>query len=325
MGNIVLSNSGIGSLQTCPFMYYLKNIEDWEMIEKPIYYAVGGAFHTGKELIRKEMPLPEAIAEATKVFDDDIDSRALVAAMLSEWYKASRQFYQDYEIVDVEMKIELPLAEYEGGEIYFAGMADALLKDKNGRLFVGESKTTSDSVDRFCSKLWAQRQGLLYVWALRRLGYDVVGIIYDVTKKATIKRGMATPMEKRKYKKDGETLYAGQREHDESYSEYLSRLKQWYQSKPESFAQEVIVHSKQQLDAIENDMSNILKALVFYQATDNWPRSLSSCYAYNRACEFAHYCSAGNDELILQSLYKKRDRVFSKLINKGETDEFNTN
>ena len=317
MANIVLSNSGIGTLQTCPWMYRLKYELELEQMEKPIYYRVGSAFHAGVEAVRNGSQLKHAIKTAIEPLED-IDSKSVVTAMLYEWHANSVRFYEDYEVLEVEMKLEAPLAQYDGGEIYFAGVIDALLRDKQGRLFIGESKTTSDTMERYCSRLWAQRQGLLYNWALRRLGYDIAGIIYDVTRKPNIKRKLATPRDKWKYKKDGETLHSGQRKSDETQADYVARIKQWYVGKDDSVWQEIIVHSPAQLAAIEVDVGKILKALVFYRETDNWPRSLSACYAWNRACEFAPYCSSGNDELILSTLYKKRDRVFENLINRGE-------
>ena len=275
------------------------------------------------EAKRQGKTITQAIKTAIDVFDD-VDNKAVVTAMLKEWNNRSSAFYKKYKVVDIEMEIKLHLATIEDGEIYFAGAIDALLEDDQGRLFIGENKTTSDTMDRFTSRLWAQRQGLLYNWALRQMGYPVAGIIYDVIRKPTVKRHLATPPEKRKYKKDGETLYSGQRLTDETQAEYQKRIQAWYADKSDCVSHEVIVHTPAQLQAIEQDLENIINALVFYKHTNNWPRSLSACYAWNRACEFAPYCSAGNDEIILESLYKKRERVFEKLLNRGDSGESNS-
>ena len=167
MDNIVLSNSGIGTLQTCPWMYHLKYERNLEQMDKPLYYKVGSAFHLGVEAKRQGKTITQAIKTAIDVFDD-VDNKAVVTAMLKEWNNRSSAFYKKYKVVDIEMEIKLHLATIEDGEIYFAGAIDALLEDDQGRLFIGENKTTSDTMDRFTSRLWAQRQGLLYNWALRQ-------------------------------------------------------------------------------------------------------------------------------------------------------------
>ena len=318
---VVLSNSGIGTLQTCKRLYHLKYNRNLEQMEKPVYFKIGGAFHTGVEFYRGDFTLAESIAEA-KACLDDVDHQVMVSAMLTAWETHTKNFYKGYEVVDVEMEFELKYAHGAVTDYYFAGVVDALVKDSAGRVFILENKTTSDTIERFGSRLWAQRQGLLYNWALRRLGHPIAGIIYDVTKKPAMKRKLATPTEKRKYKKpdkNGELkLYAGQREHDESAGAYHQRILELYSERSaDYFAQEVIVHTPAQLESIDTDFKDILNELMFCERTGTWPRSLTACYAWNRSCEFQPYCGAGNDEVILQTLFKERKRVFDNLLQNG--------
>ena len=301
-------------------MYDLKYNRNLEQIEKPLYFRIGGAFHTGVELYRKGSSISKAIVEAKSGFSN-IDNATIVAAMLTGWHKNTKEFYRDYEVIEVEMEFEYRYA-FGVKDYFIAGVIDALVRDKQGRVFILENKPTSDTLERFTDRLWAARQGLLYHWALRQLGYQVDGVIYDVIKKPTMKRRLATPVDKRKYKKPNKDgviqIYAGQREEDETADAYYDRLLEFYgENKGDLFAQEVMTHTPAQMEAMDDDFKGILNEYLGHVNRKEWPRSLGACHAWNRTCEFQPYCGAGNNEVILQTLFKERKRVFNNLIENG--------
>ena len=319
---VVISNGGLGTFQSCKRKYDLRNNQSLEQIEKPAYFAIGSAFHTGVEKLRDGESLKVAI-EAAKVDLIDVDNKIKVAAMVEAWNDNTKAFYDGYEIIEAEKEFLTKHTSNAHTDYFFGGIVDALARDRSGRIFILENKTTSDTLDRFCDRLWAERQGLLYNWALTRLGYPIAGIIYDVIKKPTIKRQLATPEHKRRYKKaskDGVVeLYAGQREYDEIAGSYHDRIMRGYREKSfDSFRQEVIVHTPAQLLELDNDLNDIMDEYIAVEGKNRWPRSLGSCSSWNRTCEFSPYCSAGSDEVILQTLFKKRRRVFEDISTKTE-------
>jgi hypothetical protein len=318
---VVISNGGIGTFQSCKRKYDLRNNRSLEQIEKPEYFAIGSAFHTGIEKLRDGESLKVAV-DASKV-GLDADNQIKVAAMVESWRTFTREFYEEYEIIEVEKEFLTKHTSNMHTDYFFGGIVDALARDRSGRIFILENKTTSDTLDRFCSRLWSTRQGLLYNWALTRLGIPIAGIIYDVIRKPTLKRQLATPEHKRRYKKatkDGVVeLYAGQREYDEIAGSYHDRLMRMYREKSfDSFRCEVIVHTPAQIAELDKDLDEIMDEYVATEARSKWPRSLGSCSSFNRMCEFSPYCSAGSDEVILQTLFKKRKRVFEDISTKTE-------
>lgn len=71
-----------------------------------------------------------------------------------------------------------------------AGVIDGIIELEDDRLAVHEYKTSSDSLDSD-AELWRRlridQQITLYVYAARQLGFNVDCVLYDVTRKPTIK------------------------------------------------------------------------------------------------------------------------------------------
>ena len=76
------------------------------------------------------------------------------------------------------LAVEVPVAARFSWGPYFFGWADGLLVDENGEMWVAELKTT-DSLSKVTSLLQSPQMPL-YVWALRQMGYPVIGAVLDV-------------------------------------------------------------------------------------------------------------------------------------------------
>ena len=164
------------------------------------------------------------------------------------------------------------------------------MKATKQKLF--ELKTTSSPIDPG-SEWWRnqamQPQGRLYVAALRDMGHDVDGIIYDAVRKPDLKPRMATPLEKRKFKKDG-TLYANQRTEDESVTQYKARLMQAIAEDPDRYFQRQSVEVRDTSDA-QFDLWNVAKAISASKKYQMFPKNPGSCFKWSRPCQYFEVCT----------------------------------
>src|SRR5690606_32440122 len=131
-----------------------------------------------------------------------------------------------------------------------AGKIDKIVRLPDGRTAIMEHKTTSDSIasdSDYWARLRLDSQISLYVLAARELGYDVQTVLYDVVRKPRHERYRATPPELRKYKKDG-TLYANQRERDETPQEFGQRVYQAMYTEFDSY------FARQEIPRLESDL-----------------------------------------------------------------------
>jgi len=98
------------------------------------------------------------------------------------YYKSDDEFFKIVRLPKgqpaVEFIIEVPLREYGLGPHVFKGQIDLMVRDLEiGGLWVRDAKwvkTIPGPDERMMSP-----QNIMYVWALRKLGHDVRGFIYD--------------------------------------------------------------------------------------------------------------------------------------------------
>jgi hypothetical protein len=273
-------------------------------------------FHLGVECFRERQSIGrvEDFRELEQALDEmGSDAACVTRAMLIAYFEK----YQDdsWEFVSVEKKWETDWGGVVSG-FSMQGVVDALVADGHDGVLLVETKTTARLDGSYLEGLWSRRQTLVYDMAMRSHGYNVSGIVYDIAQKPSIRRLKATPEAKRKYKKNGE-LIARHRAVDESDEEYMVRLNAWYEDHPEAFHREPVLHTQSQLDDIRRDVIGVMGLINHYAEQDFWPRSLTSCYAYNRACEFVPYCQSGRNPLVRESHYRV-DEIHPELKEKND-------
>ncbi len=134
--------------------------------------------------------------------------------------------YADSFAEHAAFHVEQPFTIALSDDIDFVGRIDAITTMIDGKTWIVEHKTTQAKIDptsRYWERLALDAQISAYYLGARSLGFDIIGCIYDVIRIPPIKPLLATPMEKRRYKRNGE-LYANQREQDEPVKEYGLRV-----------------------------------------------------------------------------------------------------
>ena len=155
---------------------------------------------------------------------------------------------------------------------------------------VVEHKTTSSDItpgSTYWRKLTLDTQVSQYLGATE----GVEGMLYDVIRKPGIKPFKATPEADRKYTKAG-TLYAAQRERDETPEEFSVRLRADISEGPNKYyARGIIVRLPSERTEAARDTWLVAGSIRESMRLDAWPRNPGSCDAYGRTCDYWAVCA----------------------------------
>jgi hypothetical protein len=232
----IVSDSELRTYRACARRHHYQYRLRRRPLDKGEALKFGTLWHLGLEAWFDINGSPEAKLEAAlKALRGDKDADPFHLVMAEELLTAYSARWGDapYSTIAVEKQFEAPLTNPATGSdsrtFLRGGKIDAIVLDEEGRAHVFEHKTTSADIEEG-SLYWRKVRALdtqvsTYMAGARSLGHDVVDCIYDVVRKPAIRPLKATPVESRKYKKDGE-LYANQREHDETPDEYRLRLRE---------------------------------------------------------------------------------------------------
>lgn len=214
-----LTATRLAALRKCPRLHYLRFELGLSRIRQATPLRFGGAFHYGLELYRAGLSSDLAIETATSDYATcpgwaDPTDWAVECETLKGLLSGHIWRYQgdpaspdglrragDVEFVAVEQTFEIPLVNPDTGApsrtFALAGKIDGIVQLPDGRLAVLEYKTAGEDISpeaEYWLRLRCDGQISLYVLAARALGFDVATVLYDVTRKPTIRlRQKETP------------------------------------------------------------------------------------------------------------------------------------
>jgi hypothetical protein len=289
----LLTHSRLACFRACPkrhlyaYEYGLRPIEDSEPLR------VGKAFALAVETDAKGGDVDMALAGQI----GDPFEFALVASM----FTAHKDRYANEpkeEHVAAELPFDIALVNPETGRATptwrLAGKIDRIVKLADGRIALKEYKTTSRDFAPgadYWLRLQLDMQLSLYLVAARELGYDVTTILYDVTRRPALRPLKATPLDARKFTKDG-ALYKTQRDRDETPAEYSFRCTSALVEDPvRSFAR--IEIARTDADLAEAQAETWIQQLNIREAqrSGRWYRNPEACVsATGQKCDFLPVC-----------------------------------
>lgn len=308
----IISNSAASCYSSCPRQYQFEHVKRRLPLRTAMPLMIGSVFHAGTEAIHQGKRWEPVVESAVLEYGlEDAYEQAKIEAMLIVYQ--SRYTDDDIEFLEIEKRVDAPLVNPETGRSSrtwrFAGRMDGLVMMTARRAsatrrvkLIFETKTTSSDISPgsdWWSNQFMRPQGQLYMAALRHGDVehsDVEGIIYNAVRKPTIAPRLATPVEKRKFRKDG-TLYANMRTEDESPAQYKSRCVQQLMDDPEKFFQRQTIMVDDTSDA-EFDLWSVAKNISASKRLNIFPKNASNCFKWNKPCAYFQVCSgnAGIDD-----------------------------
>lgn len=283
-----VTTSAMKSFMSCRRRYFFEYVEKIKPLQAPRPLSFGSGVHAGIEAVltgtdvdnkvaksyiergneAEAGPWPRIAAIAAKAFDKHVDWRA-------------------WQIDSVEKTFEVSC----GYAKRLLGKFDAIAF-VNGKRVLLEHKTASLSgeseAERYKYRLFFDDQASAYLFAMDAMGIEVAGILYNVMCKPDLKQHKATPLSDRKYTTkasklaDGTirpagSLYAGQRENDETDDEFVARVEAWY-DEPGRFFQHLVYRTPAQTSAAREKFRAIMRDMQAAEKDQTF-------YANPRACE----------------------------------------
>jgi len=197
----MLTATRLTTLRACPRRHYLGYELGLARIRQDGPRRFGSAFHCGQQAHNQGQGSEVAMAEALAGYDAvpewaDPTAWAVERETLGQLLAGHFWRYENdnLQFVAVERQFELPLTNPDTGKpsraFMLAGKIDAIVRLPDGRLAVLEYKTAGEDIgpdSEYWLRLRCDGQISLYVIAARALGFDVATVLYDVTRKPTIR------------------------------------------------------------------------------------------------------------------------------------------
>jgi len=200
-GHHLLTSTRLATLRRCPKQHYYRYELSLSRTRTSEALRLGGAFHRGLERHNRGAAPADALDAATEgyaapptwvdPFDWQVEREVVRQLLTGHFWRYEND---DVEILEVERSFELPLINPQTGRasraFVLAGKIDAIVRLRDGRLAVLEYKTAGEDIgpdSAYWLRLRCDPQISMYVLAARALGYDVAAVLYDATRKPTIR------------------------------------------------------------------------------------------------------------------------------------------
>jgi RecB family exonuclease len=196
-----LTNSRISSFKKCRKLHWFEYEIGLRKVRDSKALRMGSAFHDALDVLKKGGALEDGVAivrdtyDATEppgeLYDWVMERETIVALVVGNLWRWGDD---RLEIIESEFEFNLPLVNPATGRktpnFTLAGKIDGIIRLEDGRLAVLEHKTTSEDFHEgtpYHRRLFLDSQLTTYVYAARRMGFDVSTCLYDVTRKPLLK------------------------------------------------------------------------------------------------------------------------------------------
>lgn len=296
-----LTNSSLTSFKTCPRKYELQYELGYVPVRESEPLFFGKLFHFGLEVWAKNNKnIGLMVAQTEQYFmaarNEDQFLLCKIVALLEGYHERYKN--EEFEVVGSELQFKTPVLNpksLRASKSYvLEGVIDRLLKDKNGRFILLETKTTSENIEDPASDYWS-RLGLdsqlsTYFLGAESLGFKIETCLYDVIRKPTIKP-----------------------KKEETPQQFYDRLSADIAERPSFYyARREIPRTKNDLVSFFNDVWGVSQVLSLFQKNKSFPRYTNACRSNYGYCQYFAVCS-GQATLEDHSLFKKTENKHPEL------------
>lgn len=289
-----VSHNALSIAQTCWQKYKWQYIDRYKPKRKPTALTLGASIHTAFEMFYKGSSDSEVIQWLTTSYDDEIanlspeeaeDKTIEKYTVLGMWTFYPDKDLSGYEDLMVEKEFSVMLGNLRN--VRFVGRVDGLIK-KDGVWWVRELKTTGLTPNQFRARSDQSPQASGYVYAMRKLGYDVAGVQFDIIKKPLLRKRQSETCLDFSKRIMFDYLEDSKKPHNERKA-YL-RMDQY--------------RTKVQMKHWEESAIEKTKDIREKRRHGRFTRDTSACWKYNSLCPYNKICYMDDpDKLTLELFY----------------------
>lgn len=286
-----ISNNSTSIMRSCQMKYRWNYIEGLKPIKKSAALSLGSVIHSAFDMFYCGFSHSDVLKYISDTMNDQISKASpteveeiviIKYTLLGMW--TSYPFKLDgFTKIEPEKEFRIKVPGTRG--IEFVGRVDGLVTDINGKMWVRELKTTSQTQQQFEVRVKHSSQGTAYVWAMRKLGFPVQGMIYDYVKKPLLRKGV-----------------------NEDMNGFGTRIFNDYGTRPDVYYKR---HYSYRTDAelvlYEQDLKSIAYDIRRRRKDGKWYRNQDQCWNFNQECPYLKICfSSVPDPLTIQLYYERK-------------------
>jgi len=273
----------------CWKKYYWKYIEGLTPRTDSKHLFLGHTIHATFEMYYHGFSRQECLDFLTNSFDrmigslgpheqeDFVISKYIAMGMWSN-YPLELNVFQE---IKSEKKTSVPLTR----GIAYDGRIDGLVKYQD-HWWVLELKTSSLSPTEFSQRMRSHAQATGYVWVAQKLGYPVVGIIFDVIRKPLLRKGSS-----------------------ENQDQFGQRIMSDYKNRPHNYYfREFSYRTPDDVERWRVDTVNFIDELKRKKRTQRFYRNCLSCFSFHSECPYYKVCFQSEDPMMIDLYYTKEKK-----------------
>lgn len=330
-GRNLLTHSRMQCFRTCQRKHDLMYNRGIRIDRPSAPLRIGGNIHDGLDWRAQGVPIEEvgqrirdryaSVPEWADAFDWATECERVVCLLHAyDWYYQA----DGIAVTKTEQSFSVAIINPEtcrASRVFrLAGKIDKIVADDAVPCGLMEHKSTGDSIAPladFWLRVRMDQQVSTYWVAAHELGHPVQTIIYDAIHKPGIDRKKATPVEKRKFKKNGDP-YASTLLVDETPDNYRERLWADITSRPEFyFCRQKFARTAKDIEDYRRDLWSQQKLIRQCEVNDWHPRNTGACTSLYR-CEFLDVCNDDITEDTIPDGFVKLDYIHPELQNDND-------
>ena len=316
MAKELMTVSRMGCLLSCPRKHYWRYEIGLKAETDAQALRFGTAWHNAMEARWNGMECEAAFRDAL-AGSDMLDE--LMVATLSGLLAGYYAYWADDPVKGLNPEVEFRHRIAGSRTFDSAGKIDGLGVTRDGRQALVEHKTCGECIapeSEYWLRLGANQQVMQYVLAARELGWDVAEVVYDVTRKPSIRPSASLPI----YDEDGLKIVVDDATGDRSMQkngtprqsggagytvlhrkekpeEYADRLANDCRERPEFyFARREVPVIEYELEEFKVQRYELTKMILAFRQAEKrvstrqqaWPRNINAMGC--KFCEYSGFC-----------------------------------
>lgn len=304
-----LSNNSCSIMRGCQKKYYWNYIEGLRPLRKSSALSLGSVLHQAFDMYYNNFTIIEVLKYINDTMDEqlakasptEVEEIFLNKYILTGMWSSYPMKLDGFSKIEPEKEFRIKVPGTRG--IIFVGKVDGLVTDVNGRMWVRELKTTSQTFQQFEVKARHSSQGTGYIWAMKKLGFPVNGVIYDFIKKPLLRKGI-----------------------NENIHQFGQRIIADYKARPDIYYKRHHTYRiNDDLEMFENDLRSVAYDIRRRNKDNKWHRNPDQCWTYNSECPYLKICFNKTPDPLTVQLYYDKKQTINKGSNTASSSKFRTN